>query len=44
MSGNKRAANMYKGGRTFAARPRDMYFSLNKKLRLFGLKSMLSYK
>lgn len=42
--GNKRAANMYKGGKTFASRPRDLYFPLNKKVRLFGLKSMLSYK
>lgn len=42
--GDIRAPNLYHGGRAFGARPRDYYFPLNKKIRLFGLKSVLTSK
>jgi large subunit ribosomal protein L4 len=42
--GNKRAPNLYHGGRAHGARPRDYYFPLNKKIRLMGLKCMLTSK
>ena len=42
--GDIRAPNLYHGGRAHGARPRDYYFPLNKKVRLMGLKSMLTSK
>jgi large subunit ribosomal protein L4 len=42
--GNKRSPNLYHGGRAHGARPRDYYFPLNKKVRLMGLKCMLTSK
>ncbi len=39
-----RSPNMYHGGRAHGARPRDYYFPLNKKIRLMGLKCMLTSK
>jgi large subunit ribosomal protein L4 len=42
--GDIRAPNLYHGGRAHGARPRDYYFPLNKKIRLFGLQSMLTSK
>jgi large subunit ribosomal protein L4 len=42
--GDIRAPHMYHGGRAHGARPRDYYFDLNKKVRLLGLKSMLTTK
>lgn len=41
--GNKRAAQLYKGGHVFALRPRSLYIQMNKKMRLYGLKSLLTY-
>ena len=42
--GDIRAPNLYHGGRAHGAKPRDYYFPLNKKVRLMGLKSMLTSK
>ena len=42
--GDKRAPNLYHGGRAHGARPRTFYFPLNKKVRLLGLKVMLTSK
>jgi large subunit ribosomal protein L4 len=42
--GDKRAPNLYHGGRAHGARPRNYYFPLNKKIRLLGLKSLLTSK
>jgi large subunit ribosomal protein L4 len=42
--GDIRAPNLYHGGRAHGARPRDFYFPLNKKVRLLGLKCMLTSK
>jgi large subunit ribosomal protein L4 len=42
--GDKRAPNLYHGGRAHGARPRSFYFPLNKKIRLLGLKCMLTVK
>jgi large subunit ribosomal protein L4 len=42
--GDKRAPNLYHGGRAHGARPRSYYFPLNKKIRLLGLKSILTSK
>lgn len=42
--GNARAPNLRKGGHAFALYPRKLRISLNKKIRLQGLKSMLSNK
>jgi large subunit ribosomal protein L4 len=42
--GDIRAPNLYHGGRAHGARPRDYYFPLNKKVRLMGLKCMLTSK
>lgn len=42
--GNKRSPLMKKGGHAFAIKPRSYYFSLNKKIRLQGLKCMLTAK
>lgn len=42
--GDKRAPNLYHGGRAHGARPRVYYFPLNKKIRLMGLKSILTSK
>jgi large subunit ribosomal protein L4 len=42
--GDIRAPNLYHGGRAHGARPRDYYFPLNKKVRLLGLKCMLTSK
>ena len=42
--GDIRAPNMYHGGRAHGARPRSFYFPLNKKIRLLGLKCMLTSK
>lgn len=42
--GDIRAPNLYHGGRAHGARPRDYYFPLNKKVRLMGLKCMLTTK
>jgi large subunit ribosomal protein L4 len=42
--GDLRAPNLYHGGRAHGARPRDYYFPLNKKVRLLGLKCMLTSK
>jgi large subunit ribosomal protein L4 len=42
--GDIRAPHMYHGGRAHGARPRSFYFPLNKKIRLLGLKIMLTSK
>jgi large subunit ribosomal protein L4 len=42
--GDKRAPNLYHGGRAHGARPRVYFFPLNKKIRLLGLKSLLTSK
>lgn len=42
--GDKRAPNLYHGGKAHGAKPRSFYFPLNKKIRLMGLKCMLSVK
>jgi large subunit ribosomal protein L4 len=42
--GDIRAPNLYHGGRAHGAKPRVYYFPLNKKIRLQGLKSLLSSK
>lgn len=42
--GDIRAPNLYHGGHAFGARPRNYYFPLNKKIRLFGLQSILTSK
>jgi len=34
--GDKRAPNLYHGGRSHGARPRNYYFPVNKKIRLQG--------
>jgi large subunit ribosomal protein L4 len=39
-----RAPNLYHGGRAHGARPKEYYFPLNKKIRLMGLKCMLTTK
>lgn len=40
--GCKRAAQLKKGGHVFPLKPKSYYFPLNKKIRLLGLKSMLT--
>ena len=42
--GSVRSPINYKGGHTHSLKPKKYYFPLNKKIRLLGLKSMLSYK
>jgi large subunit ribosomal protein L4 len=42
--GDIRAPNLYHGGRAHGARPRTFYYPLNKKVRLLGLKIMLTSK
>jgi len=42
--GNKRAPGRYKGGKAHGAMPRDFSFNMPKKLRILGLKTMLSAK
>lgn len=34
--GDKRAPNLYKGGRAHGARPREFYFPLNKRVQIQG--------
>lgn len=42
--GNKRAPHIKGGGHVFPLKPKKLFYPLNKKIRLYGLKSILTSK
>lgn len=42
--GDKRAPHLKKGGKAHGAKPVEYYYPLNEKIRLLGLKTLLSAK
>jgi large subunit ribosomal protein L4 len=40
--GDKRAPHLWKGGKAHGAKPVDYTFPLNEKIRILGLKTLLS--